>query len=198
MLIIDKVHSTYKELFTIKLVHPGFELTYPYLHHVSHNPKTLTISSIFSVLSFEPDTATQNLFAGCSIDFRCGNNMVICYTRSNAQKPYIMLPHDSSLRFMIQVQTSFISKTDVVAAGSSKVYQFTNVDRSGTVGNRFINKVATGVNVTDDLKNVSDLAPEKSCFAVVDIHTTLADPVYGLFDAGDLQGPDYTIIFNKK
>ena len=198
MLIIDKIQSTYKELFTVRLVHPGFDLDVTYRDPVSDLPKILTVSSIFNVLSFEPDIATKSLFDGCFVNYKYSNNMLICYTRTLLQKPYITFPDGASLRFMIQVQTDFINKTNAPLQ-TGKVYQFTNENRTGTTGNRFINKVTTGVSEINDLKNVLDVAPEKSCFAVVDILTNVTNPLYSLFsNAGNLESPDYKILFKKK
>ena len=98
---------------------------------------------------------------------------------------------------MIYAQSIFLSQTDVEAAGSNKVYDFTNVGRTGTAGNRFITTDAKGVD-SNDLKNIDDIKPEKNCFAVIDVLANVTDANYRLFNAGNLESPGYKILFNKK
>jgi hypothetical protein len=117
---MDITRLTFKELFTIKLVHTGY--------------LTSTGSTIFSKVNIVPDKETEVLFARYSIDYRCANDSLFCFIRAEyvsppakePKKPFVLFNSDFRIRFLITVQSEFINNTCLTAAGKEAVAHFTN------------------------------------------------------------------------
>jgi hypothetical protein len=117
---MDITRLTFKELFTIKLVHTGY--------------LTSTGSTIFNKVNIVPDKETAFLFARYSIDYRCINDSLFCFMRAEyvsppakePKKPFVLFNSDFRIRFLITVQSEFINNTFLTAAGKEAVYHFTN------------------------------------------------------------------------
>jgi hypothetical protein len=189
--IVDTVITKYQELFTVRLDHVAYETSFEV------SATTLIISSILQDLAIEPDSATRELFKTHSIGFTSGNNMIICYLRKESQSPFINLPPLGTIRLLIKNKSDFIKKTDVIAAGSGEIYQFTNENKTGNASNRFITVNETGVS-NDDLLPASVVEAEVPCWGVIDIYTDITDNFYRLLNGNQLESPAFTILFNKK
>src|SRR5688500_1423699 len=96
---------TYKELFTVKLRHNGYD--------------AVTGSTLFNRLSIMPDTDTKVLFSRYGIDYRLFNDAISCFIRTEymaaparePQKPFTPISEDFKLRFLVTAQTEFINNT---------------------------------------------------------------------------------------
>lgn len=117
---MDIARLTYKELFTIKLIHGGYEAP--------------AGSDLFNKIKIIPDEETNKLFKGYNIVFRCINDSLVCFIRAEyispphkePKKPFIFFNIDFRIRFLVTAQSEFISNTFVTAAGKEAVYHFTN------------------------------------------------------------------------
>jgi hypothetical protein len=197
MKIIDTIKIAYKELFTITLLHPSFESVYTYKEPVSNTNKTITGSSIFNVISVEPDIVTKKLFINHSINFKNSNNIISCFIRAESQQPLIKLPDNIRIRFLLKQKADFLYRTNIVAAGSRQVYRFTNENNTIDSGIKHITKNANGV--TDaDLEDISTVAPGENCLGVIDILTSVTDVNYRLLNGDTLESPEFVIRFIKK
>lgn len=197
MKIVDTIKTTYKELFSVALLHPAFETIYTYKDPVTNTDKTITASAIFNVLSVEPDTATKKMFANHSMSFRNSNNMVSCFIRTQLQQPHIKLPANARIRLLLKQKGDFLYRTNVIAAGSQRVYWFSNSNNTLDSGIKHITKNATGV--TDaDLEDVSTIEAEENCLGVIDMLTSVADVNYRLLNGDTLESPAFVIRFIKK
>ncbi len=195
MLLVDTTQTAYKELFTITFLHPAFEKNHTYRVPVTNVKKTVIESSIFSNILVRPDTATGEFFAGYSIEYRCSNNILMCFVRINGQKPYINFANDFVPRFLINSTTDFINKTDVSVPGSQDIFLFTNRTHTGI--NKFITMHEEGVN-DDDLEGLDIVKPEEKCFAVIDIFPGGNGAGYNLLDgSGQLESPGFNIRFKS-
>ena len=132
MIVIETIRTSYQELFTIKLVHVGFEKTISHKDPVTHVITSVTQSSIFEVLSVQPDALTRKFFVDHDMNFKCSNDMIICYVRTESTKPFVSFPAIVQIRLLVNVQPAFLNKTNIEATGSKEVYQFTNVARTGS------------------------------------------------------------------
>jgi len=194
MLIIETIGTTYLELFTIRLSHSAFETAISHKDPVTNVVTSITRSSIFELLTVKPDVDTSKFFRDHDMNYKCSNNMIICYVRTESARPYTSFPATVQIRFLVNVQPVFFRSTDIDATGSKEVYQFTNVGRAGNAANRFLTTDAAGVGASD--KQITGaLGIEENCFAVIDILTDVADADYRVFDSGNIVGPDYRIRF---
>lgn len=197
MKIVDTIHIAYKELFTVNLLHPAFETTFTYKDPVTNTNKTITGSSIFNVLSVEPDTATRKLFANQSINFKNRHDMLSCFIRADLQQPLIKLPGNMRIRFLLKQKADFFHRTNIMAAGSRQVYRFTNENNTIDSGIKHITKNANGV--TDaDVEDISIVAPGENCLGVIDMLTSVTDVNYRLLNGDTLESPEFVIRFIKK
>jgi hypothetical protein len=193
MLVIETIGTTYLELFTIRISNSGFERTISHKDPITNVVTSIVQSSISEVLSIEPDASTRKLFLDHDMNYKWGNDMLICYVRTESTKPYFNFPA-MQIRFLVKAQSAFLRRTDVKPTGSQEVYQFTNVGRTGDAANRFLTMNAAGVE-DPDKKLIGALGVEQNCFAVIDILTDVADADYRVFNAGNLVSPDYKILF---
>lgn len=188
---MDSFKSIYKSLFSVELLHDGYNFFQQNL--ISENIK------------IKPDTQTKTLFANHAIDYRFNNGTLVCLMRGRQLVPPASLPVMSfiefddnvRMRFLVYSTSVFLAKTQVVAAGKTQVYQFSNQANAGTNG--FIAQHEAGVN-NDDLQTTVAVEPEENCFAVIDIHNNATINVsYDLF-GGDkrLLSPAYKIRFLPK
>ena len=197
MKIVDTIKTTYKELFTVTLLHPAFEVIYTYKDPDTDLEKTITGSSILNVLSVEPDAVTKKLFADYSMDYRSSNNLVSCFIRTQAQQPYIKLPGNTRIRLLLKHKSDFLYRTNMVAAGSRQVYWFSNSNNAIDSGIKYITKNSTGVADTD-LEEVSTVEVQENCLGVIDILNSVTDVNYRLLDGDVLESPAFAIRFIKK
>lgn len=191
----DIIKTTYKELFTVKFQHSGYGLSRQ--------------NFIADSIRVEPDEATAELFADHSIGYRLFNDMLICFIRTqplappaaDPKAPYIKFSGNALMRFLVNVSSDFLDKTNVAAAGAKQVYQFTNQLNAGTGGFISVHTDTIGVN-DDDLKNVTLVKPGSACFAVIDIFNSGAiNNSYELFTSSvtqQLRSPAFTIPFKSK
>lgn len=183
--IVDSIKTSFRNLFTIRLDHPGYE-------------RTLTnavTSSILNDLTIEPDVPTRTFFANYGLGFLCNNNTVICYIRSAENKSFLPLPDTTLIRLLVRAGSGFLRKTIIEPAGSIQVYQFSNLARTGGGSDKYLTKNVGGVS-GDDLFPVSAVEPSSASLAVIDIFTRDVGNDYRLFDAGgNILGGNYRIGF---
>lgn len=185
---METVLLKYDGLFSVQLLHSGYNLFQQNL--------------VGQDIKIRPDTATQKLFVNHAMNYSFSNGTLLCFMRSRPALPPAATPVKSftefdgntRLRFMLFGSPAFLKKTQLAAAGSAQVYQFTNQANAGTNG--FIAQHETGVN-NDDLKAVSLVEPEESCLAVIDIHNNGAvNANYDLFGANSrMLNPAYKVRF---
>lgn len=185
---MEQVITRYDGLFSVQLLHSGYNIFQQNL--------------VGQDLSVKPDKATEKLFLNHSAGYSFNNGTLVCYMRSRPVlppaatpvKPYIEFDGNTRIRFLVFGNATFLNKTQVAAAGSTQVYQFTNQANAGTNG--FIAMHETGVN-NDDLKTIGSVEPEENCLAVIDIHNNGAvNAGYELFGAGgQLMNPVYRVRF---
>ncbi len=197
MKIVDSIKTAYKELFTVMLLHPGFETVYTYKEPVTNTEKTITSSSVFNVVSVEPDAATKKLFANHSMSLRSSNNIISCFIRAQLQQPVTKLPDDVRIRLLVKQNGAFLYRTNIQAAGSRQVYRFTNENNTMDAGTKHITKNASGV--TDaDLEDILVVEPGENCLGVIEMLTSVTDSNYRLLNGDTLESPAFVIRFIKK
>ena len=184
----DIISLLYKELFTVKFLHSGYGAA----------RKSLIAEDIH----VEPDTTTKKIFTNHYLDYRFFNDTLVCFIRTeagllsppNPKVPFIKFTSPIVIRFLINVSSGFLSKTNVVVTGSQQVYQFNNQVNAGTGG--FICMHIAGVD-NDDLKSAAVVKPDNPCFGVIDISSTGAvNSTYEIFTGGpiqELKSPAYSI-----
>jgi len=186
--IVDTIKTSFRNLFSIQLDHVGYETTLT----------AVVTSSILKDLFVEPDPQTKNLFKNYGLGFSSGNKSVICYVRNTGSKPFLPLPDSTVIRLLVHASSGFINRTEIKAAGSKQVYQFTNLDRSGGGTNKYLTKNSNGTS-DNDLLGVEVLNPSENCFGVIDVFTKDVGNDYRLFDgSGNLLGGNYKIEFAAK
>jgi hypothetical protein len=121
---IQRVHETvstiYQELFVIKFTHPGYE-----------NPHEDFINEAIRIV---PDKSTEEVFKKYKIDYRFYTNTLVCFIECvlvnspvrEPKVPFVTIPADMQMRFLVTSSSDFAAKTYVVAAGSTHTYQFSN------------------------------------------------------------------------
>jgi hypothetical protein len=184
----DIISPIYKELFTVKFLHAGYGAA----------RKSLLAED----MHVEPDAATKEIFANHNLGYRFFNDTLICFIRTellsppspSPKVPFIKFTSPIVIRFLINVSSGFLSKTNVVVTGSQQVYQFNNQVNAGTGG--FICMHIAGVD-NDDLKSAAVVKPDNPCFGVIDISSTGAvNSTYEIFTGGpiqELKSPAYSI-----
>ena len=197
MKIIDTIRTTYKELFTVALLHPAYETIYTYKDPVTNTDKTIIASAIFNALSVEPDTATKRLFANHSMSVRSTDNIVSCFIRAQLQQPHIKLPANTRIRLLLKHKSVFLYRTNIIAAGSRQVYWFSNSNSTMDSGIKHITKNATGV-TDNDLEETSTVDVKENCLGVIDMLNSVTDINYRLLDGDILESPAFVIRFIKK
>jgi hypothetical protein len=160
---------------------------------------------IGDAIKIQTDQSTNTLFQNHHIETIFANGVLVCIMQAEPLNPPTLAPvipfidftGNVRIRFLINNNSDFLSRTQVIAAGSNQVYHFSNQANSGTNG--FIAQHETGVN-NDDLANTSTVEPDEKCFAVIDIHNTGAiNSSYDLFGANNrLLSPVYRIRFLPK
>lgn len=185
---MDLITRRYERLFSIQFLHTGYEF--------------FAQNLLQEGLRIVPDSDTQELFDNHFIRYRFENGTLLCIMQCNLLSPpaitpvlpFISFSGNVRLRFLVFSSSDFLKRTQVIAAGSTAVYQFSNQNNTGTNG--FIAQHETGVN-NDDLQNTSAVQPSQKCFAVIDIHNNGAvNAGYDLF-GGDsrMLSPVYRIRF---
>ncbi len=137
---MDVIRTIYKELFNIRLVHKAF---------ASANG-----SEIFNQLTVTPDEETKVLFDRLEIGYRCVDDSIVCFVRSELVSPpakepktsFVTFDADVKVRFLLSASPSFLSKTYAVATGSSEVYYFTNTINNIQSANLYLTKVIESYN----------------------------------------------------
>ena len=183
--IVDSIITSFRSLFSIRLDHAGYERTV----------NGIVTSSIFNDLSLVPDEGTRALFGNYGLGFKSSNNTVICYVRSASGKSFQPFPDTTIIRLLVQVSSGFLKRTAIEPAGSTQVYQFTNIVRTGGGPDKYLTKNVGGVSA-DDLFGVSVVEPATASLAVIDIFTKDVGNDYRLFDAsGNILGGNYHLGF---
>lgn len=116
----ESVRTTYRELFTIRFVHAGYETT--------------TEKYLSKGIRIEPDKLTRQLFVDQRIDYRFYLDTLVCFIEcapvsppaEEPKIPFVSVSPDLKMRFLVLSGDEFISKSYVVAAGSVNTYQFSN------------------------------------------------------------------------
>lgn len=197
MKVVDAIKITYREFFTIAVLHPAFETIFTYKDPVTGSSKTVTGSTLAQVLSIEPDAASKKLVADYFMQVRYSNNQVYCFVRVVDESLFIPMPADLRIRFLIKPKNDFLHRTHVIAAGPRRVYWFGNTNHTISNGIKHISKGAGGVSDAD-LQDASTVLPSENCLGVIDIMNSVTDADYKLLDADVPQGPVFTIRFNAK
>jgi len=116
----ETVSTIYRELFTIKFIHAGFE-------NIHENFLSQAISIV-------PDEQTEKLFIDHKVSYRFYTNTLVGFIECalfnppalEPKVPFIPIDGDLHLRFLVKSSEDFASKTYVVSAGSKHTYHFTN------------------------------------------------------------------------
>jgi hypothetical protein len=116
----ETVKTTWQELFIIKFSHPAYE--------------TPLENFLNKGIQIVPDGATQKLFSDQKLRCHFFTNTLVCSIEcvrfnppaSEPKIPLIPITGDLHIRFLVLSSSSFAANTNVVAAGSTKIYQFTN------------------------------------------------------------------------
>jgi hypothetical protein len=139
---MDIIRTMYKELFNVKLVHKAYS--------------PASKSKIFNEVKIVPDKNTQALFNRFGIGYRCLNNTIVCFIRSELvtppaaepKKPYVSLDGAFKVRFLLTASSGFLKNTYVVAAGSKEVYHFTNKINNVQSSSKYITKIIENYNAS--------------------------------------------------
>ncbi|MBL0741136.1 hypothetical protein [Chryseolinea lacunae] len=135
---IKQVHETvatlYQELFKIRFEHLGYE--------------TPDENFLSKGLSIAPDTRTEDLFRNYHLDYRFDAGVLTCFIHCNLfnppnaepKIPFVTVPADLWIRFLVKASDDFSMKTYVVAAGSKQTYAFTNQINNTSGGNLFLSR----------------------------------------------------------
>ena len=136
------------------------------------------------------------------MNYKFNNGKLVCFMKSRQLAPPAITPvmpwiefeGNTRIRFLVFASSEFLSNTQVIAAGSAQVYQFSNQANAGING--FISQQQAGVNNTD-LQNTAVVEPSETCFAVIDIHNNAAvNASYDLFGVDQhFLNPVYRIRF---
>ncbi|MCO4294449.1 hypothetical protein NF867_16425 [Solitalea sp. MAHUQ-68] len=116
----EVVSTIYRELFSIKFVHPAYE--------------TPQKSFIDQHIQIDTDIKTNELFRNNRIKYRFNENILVCFIETTAfnppaaepKVPFVALPSDLKIRFLISSSSDFLSKTYALASGSVLTYRFSN------------------------------------------------------------------------
>lgn len=128
----EMVRTTWQELFTIKVLHSGYET--PIENYLSKG------------IQIMPDEATERLFRDQKIRYRFFGNTLVCYIEcvrvnplaEEPKIPFIPISGDLHLRFLIFCSSSFAANTHIVATGSKKIYEFSNKINNTSAGQLFL------------------------------------------------------------
>ena len=146
MILVDTIGTIYEELFRINITHPGYVPA-----------RSITIADEVSLL---PDQATRALFRDHDMGYKFRGNIFLCYMRCDLfappardpKIPYVPMPDSIRFRFLLTAGNAFINKTDIIQAGATQVYHFSN--RVNAASSLFISHDPSDVN-NNDLANVS-------------------------------------------
>ncbi|HWK04702.1 MAG TPA: hypothetical protein VNS58_13775 [Puia sp.] len=130
--MIESISTIYRELFTIQLIHSGYE-----------TPQEIFLQKGISIT---PDSATRNLFINYSMNYRYYNNTLLCFIQCvpstppapDPKVPFVAIQGNIRWRFLLHNSSDFFNKTYVTAAGSKKMYQFSNQVNNTNGGNLFL------------------------------------------------------------
>jgi hypothetical protein len=128
----ETVRTIWRELFTIKFLHSGFETP-----NENFLPKGIQVV---------PDGATQQLFTDQKIRYRFFTNSLVCFIECTPfnppapepKVPFIPIDGDLHIRFLVLSSGAFAANTYVVAAGSKQTYQFSNKGNNQSGGFIFL------------------------------------------------------------
>lgn len=117
---MDVVNSLYANLFTVRFLHTGYG--------------TPASNTFFKSIKVIPDRDTEELFRNYDISIRVFNDLFVCFIRSrlfappdtDLKVPFINFLEDVQIRLLLFINSDFIDKTAVVAAGKNQVYHFSN------------------------------------------------------------------------
>lgn len=117
---MDVIQLLYERLFAIRFLHLGYG--------------TPASNSISGALNFAPDSRTKRLFRDYQMAYKVFDNVLVCFIRSrflppsdaNSKAPYVPFLGEIQIRFLMQANQEFLSRTAIVAHNSSLVYHFSN------------------------------------------------------------------------
>lgn len=140
----EAVRTIYQELFTIRFVHPWYE-----------NPKE---NFIDKGIHIAPDKNTALLFSNYKMDYRFYTDTLICFIEcvffippaQEPKVPFLTIPANLHIRFLVFSSSDFAANTFVVAAGSTKTYQFSNHINHITGGLILLTAPVENYTVTND------------------------------------------------
>ncbi len=140
---MDSIKTIYTELFNVKLEHKAYS--------------SAKGNSIFNELQVGPDENTMALFKRYEMDYRCIDNMIVCFIRSDLLSPplkepkksYVLLVEAFKVRFLLKVTRGFLDKTQVASTGVKTVYYFTNKINNVQSSNKYITKVIETFNAAN-------------------------------------------------
>jgi hypothetical protein len=128
----ETVSTIYRELFTIKFTHAGFE--------------NLHENFLSQGISIVPDQQTEQLFIDHKVSYRFYTNTLVGFMECSLfnpptlepKVPFIHIDGDLHMRFLVKASEDFASKTYVVSAGSRHTYHFTNKINNASGGFTFL------------------------------------------------------------
>ena len=140
----ESVNTIYRELFTIKFIHEGFE-------NIHEN----FLSEGINIL---PDQETQQLFVDHRISYRFYTNTLVSFMECSLfnppalepKVPFIPIDGDLHMRFLVTSSEDFAAKTFVVAAGSKHTYHFTNKVSNVSGGTVFLTSPVANHSIAKD------------------------------------------------
>ena len=137
---MDLIRTIYKELFNVKLLHKAYS--------------SAKGNSIFNEIQVVPDENSRALFKRSEMDYRCMDNMIVCFIRSELLSPpakepkksYVLLVEAFKIRFLLKATKGFLDKTHVASTGSKTVYYFNNKINNVQSSNKYITKIIENFN----------------------------------------------------
>jgi len=140
----ESVNTIYRTLFSVKLIHSGYETTLE--------------NFLQKGISIKADSATMNLFRNYNMGYRFFNDTLTCFLRCVFVSPPALLPvvpalnisKPIQLRFLLQNSSDFFAKTYIAAAGSKKVYRFSNRVNNSSGSQLFLNDTVAAFSAAAD------------------------------------------------
>ena len=191
MKLVVTTNELFERLFTIRLVHAGFD-----------SPNESMISDHITI---KPDKETKKLMKDYRIGQKFADDNFVCYIQSRLMSPpaptpkaaYIIPGPGTKLRFLLDVSTYFMDATELEPTATGKGYYFSN--RSNAASGMFISHDAGNVN-NNDVTNITDVDVREKYIGVIDIFCdSAANNSYELFSgtAGRLRSPEYRLSFRS-
>jgi len=211
-------NTTYKQLFEVKLLHNYF-LNDGTVAFSSMNPvdqqKRLKPYDILEFVTIVPTRDTIEKMRGYNILFKTQKSGFSTYTKleeGTQNTPFIVLPDDLNLKFILKLKDSFFGNYTNLAPGGTEIFYFGN-SKPSTEGNSFkyIPKNTDNELITDEYKlstngskAIMETLTGQQCinvFAVIELKMIGDDNSLNILTvSGDLRNqlPIFKIHFNNR